>query len=227
VVVAINYRKAPEHPFPAAIDDCYFATDWLFRHAAWLGIDRDRIGVAGDSAGGNLAAAVALRARDTSGPTLALQVLLYPAVACGADSPSARRFGSGFGLERQDIDYFWRQYLAEPADAAHPYCSPLLAGQHTRLPPALIVCGTCDPLLDDSLAYAERLRSSGVPVRLNLCDGMIHGFLWMIGRLGGARKALDDLGRDVRAMLSPRDAPLSAASTELAERQQAAHGRVG
>lgn len=201
-VVAVNYQKAPEHKYPTALDDCYAVTQWVVDNAALFGVDPARVGIVGDSSGGNLAAAVTLRARDEGGPTFLHQVLIYPAVQYGAwDSPSAHENAEGYSLERAGIEYFWKHYVRDEADGEAPYCSPLRAANHTGLPPALIVCAEYDPLRDDGVAYAGKLRSAGVDAKLSVYEGMIHGFLWMGGRVDAVSRALDEIGREVRAAL--------------------------
>jgi len=200
-VIAVNYQKAPEHKFPMPLDDCYAATQWIIDNAALVGLDPARIGVAGDSSGGNLAAAVTLRARDEQGPKIVYQVLIYPCVQYGWDTPSAKENAEGLSLERAGMEYFWNHYVRGPDDGADPYCSPLLAESHAGLPPALVICAEYDPLRDDGRNYAARLEAAGVPVKLSLYKGMIHGFLWMAGVLDQAKTALDEIGREVRSAL--------------------------
>lgn len=197
-IVAVNYQKAPEHKFPIPLDDCYAATQWLFLQAETLGIDRSRIGVLGDSAGGNLAAAVTLMARDRGGPKLSHQVLIYPSVRYGWDSPSCIEYAEGYSLQRKSVEYFWTHYVNTPADGQNPYCSPLLAADHSGLPPAFIACAECDPIADDGRDYAIKLHAAGVPVDYRVYEGMIHGFMWMAGALTKSRTLLDDIGRAVR-----------------------------
>jgi acetyl esterase len=201
-VVAVNYQKAPEHKFPIPFDDCFAATKWVFANAEALGFDPTRIGVSGDSAGGNLAATVALRARDEGGPNLRCQVLVYPAVDYGWDTPSALANAEGFLLQRASMEWFWNHYVTSPTDAANPYCSPLRASDHTNLPPALVVSAEFDPLCDDGRNYADKLKAAGVPVTFSIYEGMIHGFLWMSGVLDKSRALVDEVGREVRAFLS-------------------------
>lgn len=201
-VVAVNYQKAPEHKFPVPFDDCFAATEWVFANAETLGLDPARIGVSGDSAGGNLAAAVALKARDQGGPSLRCQVLVYPAVDYGWDTPSALANAEGYLLQRASMEWFWNHYVSSPADAADPYCSPLQAPDHSGLPPALIVSAEFDPLCDDGRSYAAKLDAAGVPVKFSLYDGMIHGFLWMSGVLDQSRALVDEIGHEVRAYLA-------------------------
>ncbi len=201
VVVAVNYQKAPEHKFPVPFDDCYSATRWVFDNASDLRLDPSRIGVIGDSAGGNLAAAVTLKARDEHGPKLAYQVLIYPAVEYGWDTASSVANAEGYGLQRASMEYFWNHYIDDPSDAAMPYCSPLAAEDHSGLPPALIVCAEFDPLCDDGRNYAAKLEAAGVPAKFRLYEGMIHGFLWMSGVFDQSRTLLDEIGREVRSAL--------------------------
>ncbi len=201
VVIAVNYQKAPEHKFPVPFDDCYAATRWVFDNASSLGLDAGRIGVIGDSAGGNLAAAVTLRARDENGPRLAFQVLVYPAIQYGWDTPSSHANAEGFLLQRASMEYFWKHYVKSPIDGTNPYCSPLAAQDHSGLPPALIVSAEFDPLCDDGRMYADKLEAAGVPVRFHLYEGMIHGFLWMSGVLDQSKALLNEIGREVKSAL--------------------------
>lgn len=201
VVIAVNYQKAPEHKFPIPFDDCHAATQWVFDNASELGLDAGRIGVIGDSAGGNLAAAVTLRARDENGPRLACQVLVYPAVQYGWDSPSAVANAEGYLLQRASMEYFWKHYVKSASDGTNPYCSPLAAEDHSGLPPAFIACAEFDPLRDDGRNYAEKLKAAGVPVEFRLYEGMIHGFFWMSGVLEQSKVLIDDIGREVRSAL--------------------------
>ena len=201
VVIAVNYQKAPEHKFPIPLDDCYAATQWVFDNASELGLDTSRIGVIGDSAGGNLAAAVTLRARDENGPKFAYQVLVYPAVQYGWDTPSCVANAEGYLLQRASMEFFWTQYVRSPVDGTNPYCSPLAAEDHSGLPPAFIVCAEFDPLSDDGRNYAEKLNAAGTPVTFRLYEGMIHGFLFMSGVLDQSKVLLDDIGREVQSAL--------------------------
>jgi acetyl esterase len=201
VVIAVNYQKAPEHKYPIPLDDCYAATQWVFQWAETLKLDVNRIGVAGDSAGANLAAAVALKARDEQGPSIAWQMLAYPSLRYAWDSSSAIEHASGYTLERAGIEYFWNHYVRSADDGNDPLCAPLLARSHARLPPALIVCAEYDPLLDDGRDYAAKLAAAGVPVRLIVYEGMAHGFLWMGGVVDRARGAIDEIAAAARDAL--------------------------
>jgi acetyl esterase len=193
VVISVNYQKAPEHRYPIPLEDCYAATQWVFHWAETLKLDTSRIGISGDSAGANLAAAVTLKARDENGPKLAWQMLAYPCLRVAWDSASATEHGTGYTLERAGIEYFWKHYIRGPEDADDPLCAPLQARSHAGLPPALIVCAQYDPLLDDGRDYAAKLEAANVPVRLRICAGMSHGFLWMGGRVNRAREAVDEI----------------------------------
>jgi acetyl esterase/lipase len=204
VVVSVNYQKAPEHKFPVPFEDCWAATTWVHDNAADLGIDPARLAVAGDSAGGNLAAAVSLRAREEHGPPIAFQVLVYPALDCNWDTPSAIENAEGYGLQRETMRWFWNHYLADPADADNPFVSPLRAPDLSGLPPAFIATAEFDPLRDDGEMYAERLREAGVDVTVKRYDGMIHGFYWMLGALDQSRRLHDDIAGAVTAVLGPR-----------------------
>jgi acetyl esterase len=208
VVVSVNYQKAPEHKFPVPFDDCWAATTWAYANAAELGIDPARFAVAGDSAGGNLAAAVSLRARDEGGPPIAFQILVYPAVDYGWDTPSAVENAEGYGLGRETMRWFWNHYVNSPADADDPLVSPLRAEDLSGLPPAFVATAEFDPLRDDGERYAERLREAGVPVTYTCYDGMIHGFYWMLGAVDDARVLHADIADAVAPVLG---APVAAA----------------
>ena len=176
LVVSVGYRLAPEHPYPAAVDDSYAGLRFVAEHAAEWGGDPGRLAVMGASAGGNLSAAVAQRARDESGPRLLQQVLIVPALNAGGEpTASMRAFRSGFGLD--GIDQMHAAYYPDPARVREPWASPLLAADVAGLPPALVITAQFDPLRDEGEAYAERLRAAGVPVTLRRFDGAIHGFL--------------------------------------------------
>ena len=181
-VAAVDYRLAPEHKFPAAVDDAWTATRWIAAHAAELGIDARRLAVGGDSAGGNLATVVALLARDHKAPSIGLQVLLYPVTDVGAESQSYADFAEGFMLTRESMRWFAAHYLRGKPDAADWRVSPLRAPSLTGVAPALVVTAGFDPLRDEGDAYARRLREAGVRVDHACYGGMIHGFAPM-GRL--------------------------------------------
>jgi acetyl esterase len=198
VVVAVDYRLAPEAPFPAAVEDSWAATRWVAEEALKLGGDATRIVVAGDSAGGNLAAAVALRARD-SGLELALQVLVYPVTDFDLESESYRRLATGLNLTRAKMEWYWQQYLGG-ADGSHPEASPLRAPDLTGVAPALVQTAEHDPLLSEGEAFAARLADAGVPVTLTRYDGMIHGFIRMPALVAEADFSLAEIASAVAAI---------------------------
>ena len=192
IVVSVDYRLAPEHKFPAAPDDCLAATRWVGAHAREFGGDPARLAVAGDSAGGNLAAVTALRARDEGGPALRAQLLLYPVIDhYSVERPSYRERGSGYGLTREVMVWFWNHYLEQPQAGAHPHASPIRADSLAGLPPAYVVTGEYDPLRDEGEDYAEKLQRAGVPVQLQRYPDMNHGFLFWVGFIEGSTVAMN------------------------------------
>lgn len=198
VVVAVDYRRAPEHRFPAALDDADACLRWSADHARELGADPDRIVVGGDSAGGNLAAALALLARDRRGPEIAAQILIYPVLDARCDTPSFAENGSGYFLTLEKMRWFWRMYLPEGDDGSSPYASPLRSRDLSGLPPAFVVTAEYDPLRDEGERYVERLRAAGVPATFRRYDGLIHAFFSMGGRIPEARDAIDRCAEVIR-----------------------------
>ncbi len=177
IVVSVDYRLAPEHKFPAAPEDCYAATKWVALNAAAFGGDPTRIAVGGDSAGGNLAAAVAQMAADRGGaPGLVHQLLIYPVTNYAFDTPSYRENGEGYLLTQELMQWFWKQYLSSDEDGKNAYASPLQARELRRVAPAFVITAEFDPLRDEGEAYAARLKEAGVPVEAKRYDGAIHGF---------------------------------------------------
>jgi len=192
VVVSVDYRLAPEHKFPAAPDDCLAATRWAAANASALRGD-GRIMVAGDSAGGNLAAVTALRIRDEGGPKLSGQMLIYPVTDYYAPgTPSMIENAEGYGLTREGMIWFWRHYVRSDADGAHPHASPLRAASLAGLPPALVATAEYDPLRDEGELYARALAKAGVPVEMKRWAGMNHGFFFFPGIVDVATRATDD-----------------------------------
>ncbi|CAN5287263.1 alpha/beta hydrolase [soil metagenome] len=175
-VVSVAYRRAPENPFPAGLEDCYAATCWIAEHGAELGLDPGRLAVGGASAGGNLAAAVALLARERAGPTLAFQLLVYPPLDPRADSLSTHEALDPLFFGPEDLAWCWYHYLAEPDDGDNPLASPLRAHELRGLPAALMITAELDPLCDQNERYAARLDEAGVPVELVRFEGAVHGF---------------------------------------------------
>ena len=195
-VVSVDYRLAPEHVFPAATDDAYDALAWA---AGSLANGRPLV-VAGDSAGGNLATVSALRARDTGGPSLAFQVLVYPVTDYELDRKSYHQYdGTEFILNRRDMVWFWDHYAPDPAARANPYASPLRASDLSGLPPAYVVTAEHDPLRDEGFAYADRLRAAKVPVEHRHYATQIHAFFTFVNLIDDADKAVADAGTAIRA----------------------------
>jgi acetyl esterase len=179
VVISVEYRLAPETPFPGAIDDAYFATEWVIKNAVDVGINPQKIAVGGDSAGGNLAACVALRARDNYLP-IRFQLLVYPAISADFNTPSCLENATGYLLSRDALQWFWDCYVPDPEDRKHPYVSPIHAENLSGLAPALIITAEFDPLRDEGEAYGEALTAAGVDVEVKRYPGMIHGFYNML-----------------------------------------------
>lgn len=201
VVISVDYRLAPEHPFPAAVDDAWAATSWVANRAEELKLDPDRIGVGGDSAGGTLAAVVARRSRDHAVP-IALQLLLYPVTNSSADTPSYSLYSSGYGLTRDGMEWYWKQYLGEGGDGTNPDASPAQLSDLRRLPRAIVVTAEADVLRDEAEAYAQRLFLATVETEGYRYDGMIHGFMRMAGKVERANAAFDELAESITAMLA-------------------------
>jgi acetyl esterase len=189
-VISVDYRLSPEHKFPAAVDDALSAVTWIEANAAQLGVDANRLAVGGDSAGGALAAVVAQLARDAGAPKIAFQLLLFPVTHIGADTHSRRAFADGYFLEGKGLEWFFNHYFEPGADRAHPKASPLLAEKFTGLPPAYIMVAGFDPLHDEGVAYAEKLRAAGVKVTLDDHPGMVHDFIYLQAVLPQAAEAL-------------------------------------
>lgn len=201
VVVSVDYRLAPEHPFPAAADDAYAALEWVAEHAASIGGDPEQIGVAGTSAGGNLAAVTALRARENGGPSLAHQLLLYPITDYAFDTDSYEENAEGYLLTRNDMQWFWDHYLRSPVDGYNPFASPLRARDLSGLPSATVVTCGFDPLRDEGVAYADRLAEAGVDVDHDHYPGVTHGFLSLTNEVDRAEEAMAGAAAAVRSRL--------------------------
>ena len=202
VVVSVDYRLAPEHPYPAGLQDCLAATRWAAEHVDELGGDADRLAVAGDSAGGNLSAAVCLSLRET-GPRIAAQLLIYPAVDFDEDGAYASRVdnGEGYFLTAEDMRWFGQQYLPEGVDRRDPLASVLHATDLAGLPPAVVGTAEYDPLRDEGEAYADALEAAGVPVVRHRFPGLIHGFFGLGALSPGAAEATRVLCEDLRGLL--------------------------
>ena len=201
IVVSSSYRLAPEHKFPAAIDDCYAATRWVALNAAALNGDAARIAVGGESAGSNLAAGVALKAQQQGIPRLAYQLLMYPVLNHAFDTPSYRDNAQGYFLTADMMVWFWEQYLHAAADGHNPLASPLQASDQllSGLPPAFIAAAEFDPLRDEAAAYAAKLKEAGVAVQYTCYEGLIHGFMGMAPAVEPARIAREEAGAALKA----------------------------
>jgi acetyl esterase len=197
IVVSVDYRLAPENPFPAAPEDCYAATQWIATHVAEFQGDPSRIAVGGDSSGANLATVVALMARDRGGPKPVFQLMMFPATDFRLNTSSMEELGEGYNVTKPMMIGIRNNYLPNPADWTHPLASPMLAPDLSSLPPALIIYAEYDPLRDEAETYAARLKEAGVPVRASRYDGMIHDFPDMLEEPGN--RALDEIASTLRA----------------------------
>jgi acetyl esterase len=201
VVVSVDYRLAPEHRYPAAAEDCFAATNWVAENAAALGVDPKRIAIGGDSAGGNLAAAVALMARDRSGPALRHQLLIYPVTDADFTCASYRENAEGYLLTTKAMEWFWGHYVPDAVLRKEAYAAPLQAKDLAGLPPAFVITAEYDPLRDEGEAYAKRLQQAGVRTTLRRYDGAIHGFFAMGLLAEVARTAVADAVAALRSAL--------------------------
>lgn len=198
MVISVDYRLAPEHKFPAPLEDCFAATTWAAGNVDQIGGDPMCLAVGGDSAGGNLAAAVALMARDRGGPELCYQLLIYPVTDADFETASYRENATGYGLGREDMIWYWKHYLASDADAANPYASPLRATDLRDLPPALVITAGYDVLRDEGEAYARHLREAGVEVEVKAYPALIHGFFGMAPWIDEAKQAVSHAARALK-----------------------------
>jgi len=201
-VISADYRLAPEHPFPAPLEDCYAVTSWAVNNAAALDIDASRIAVGGDSAGGNLSACISLKARQENGPRLVHQLLIYPVTDAALDTESYAANGEGYMLTKDGMQWFFNHYLGESADRFDPLVAPLRATDLAGLPAATIITAEFDPLRDEGEAYGSKLQAAGVDTVVRRYDGMIHGFFAMTDLLEGARDATAFAAERLRAAFS-------------------------
>lgn len=197
-VASVAYRLAPEHPFPTPLDDAYAATAWVTANAARLGLDPQRVAVMGSSAGGNLAAAVTLLARERGGPALAFQALIYPVCDASGDHPSHRQCSDVFPLTAEEMRWFWRQYVPDADTRLTALASPLRATDLSGLPPAYVLTAEFDPLRDEGEAYAARLAAAGVPIVHERAKGMVHGFLAVAPHLPQVQALFAGLARQLK-----------------------------
>ncbi len=199
IVVSVDYRLAPEHPYPAAVDDAYAALVWVKANGKLLNADPSKIAVAGDSAGGNLAAAMCLMARDRRGPAIAFQALIYPGLdSAHLDTDSYRFFGTGYMLNKANIERFIAMYLPDKRDRISPYASPLLARSHANLPPALVITAGFDVLRDEGEAYVKKLNDAGVRARASRYPGVIHAFVSAPKLLPQAMQAIEEIAAELK-----------------------------
>jgi len=198
-VLSVDYRLSPEHPYPAPLDDCYAVTKYVSERGSELNVDVERVIVAGDSAGGTLAMAVAVKARNTHGPKIVGQVLIYPALDNRCDSDSYTSFAEGYGLTRADMQWFWQQYLAD--HNAGVYAVPAKAQSLTGLPPTTIVLAGYDVLRDEGDRLATALEKAGVPIKVHRYDDMIHGFVHFAGAFDRGHHATQAVCQDIQAYL--------------------------
>ena len=201
-VASVDYRLAPEFKFPVAVEHSYAALKWVAANGPRLGLDTARLAVGGDSAGGNLAAVMALLARDRHGPRILLQLLIYPVTNYDFNTKSYAENATGYVLTTEDMRWFWRHYLVREEQGQEMTASPLRARSLADLAPALVITAGCDPLRDEGDAYAARLRDAGVPVTLTAYPGMFHGFVRMTRILDQARAALDEMAGALRKALA-------------------------
>jgi len=200
-VIAVDYRLAPEHPWPAAVDDAWGAFQWIEANAADIGVDGGRIAMGGDSAGGMLTAIVTQLARGKAKPRIAYQMLLFPNTQVGGDTSSLNEFAVGYFLERRTIEFFSSLYLPQGVDRNSPRVSPLRAKDFNGLPPAYVMLGGYDPLHDEGLAYAEKLKAAGVKVTIADYAGMVHCFIYLQTVLPDAHEAVAKAAKAVKAAL--------------------------
>jgi acetyl esterase len=201
VVVSVEYRLAPEHKFPAALDDAVAAAAWVHAHAGEVGGDADRLAVAGDSAGGNLATGVCHHARDAGGPPIRFQLLVYPTVDARMGHPSIKENAEALFLGEDTMSWFHDHYARSPEDKLDPRMSPLLAADLSGLPPALIITAEYDPLRDEGEEYGAKLRAAGVPATVSRYDGMTHAFFQLGGVLEDGQRAMQESVAALRAAL--------------------------
>jgi acetyl esterase len=202
-VVSVNYRRAPEHRFPAALDDCYDATSFVAKNSSELGIDAKRLVVAGDSAGGNLAAGVAVRSRDEHGPAILAQVLIYPSLDAGCDSPSYAAYASGYGLTKADMQWFWRQYLED--EVGNALAVPSKLEDLRGLPPTFILTAEYVVLRDEAETFARQIRAAGGKVRLRRIGGTIHGFVHFAGKFDAGLQATSEIAQELASFFGATD----------------------
>ena len=202
VVISVNYQKAPEHKFPIPFDDCYATLEWVFQNSESLNINQSKIGIAGDSAGGNLASAVALKVRDQGLRKLAYQLLIYPCNDRKFDYSSMLSNGEGYGLTKKGMEWLWEQYLNDNDDDQNPYAIPHVAKSYRNLPPTIIITAEYDVLHDDGAAYAQKLIADNVPTIYRDYPGQIHGFFSYSEDIDEGKNLRKEFARDINGILS-------------------------
>jgi len=205
VIVAVEYQKAPEHSYPAPLDDCYATLKWVIENAAELGIDLAAIGVGGDSAGGNLASSVALKACSEQLISLAFQLLIYPCNDYQMNYPSATNYSQGYGLTTQAMKWFWDQYLSKVEDREDPYAVPVKANSLRGVAPAILIAAEFDPLTDDVKNYYQKLIKDSVPAIYKEFAGQIHGFFNLSGVTEDAESLYSEIAKEINAVLGRRN----------------------
>jgi acetyl esterase len=201
-VISVEYGLAPENKFPGPVEDAMSAIEWIEKNAAQLGVDANRLAVGGDSAGGNLAAVVAQIAKAKGGPKIAFQMLLFPVTQIGDETTSLREYAEGYFLERKTLDWFYAHYLPVDADRNDPRISPLHAEDVSGLPPAYVMLGGFDPLHDEGMAYAEKLRAAGVSAAVVDYPDMVHVFIYLQAILPQAAEALNAAAKALKTALA-------------------------
>ncbi len=205
VIIAVEYQKAPEHSYPAPLDDCYATLKWVIENAAELGIDLAAIGVGGDSAGGNLASSVALKACSEQLISLAFQLLIYPCNDYQMNYPSATNYSQGYGLTTQAMKWFWDQYLSKVEDREDPYAVPVKANSLRGVAPAILIAAEFDPLTDDVKNYYQKLIKDSVPAIYKEFAGQIHGFFNLSGVTEDAESLYSEIAKEINAVLGRRN----------------------
>jgi len=205
VIIAVEYQKAPEHSYPAPLDDCYATLKWVIENAAELGIDPAAIGVGGDSAGGNLASSVALKACSEQLISLAFQLLIYPCNDYQMNYPSATNYSQGYGLTTQAMKWFWDQYLSKVEDREDPYAVPVKANSLRGVAPAILIAAEFDPLTDDVKNYYQKLIKDSVPAIYKEFAGQIHGFFNLSGVTEDAESLYSEIAKEINAVLGRRN----------------------
>lgn len=209
IVVSVAYRQAPEHKYPAAADDAHAAVQWVMNNARQLNGDSSRVAVAGESAGGNLAAVACLRARDEGGRMPVAQLLVYPVTDASMNTPSYTEQANAKPLNAAMMQWFWKHYLKDESQGREPYASPMMAGNLAGLPPAIVITAELDPLRDEGEAYARRLADAGVSVDMRRFDGVTHEFFGLAGAVSKATEAVTEAANGLKKVWSTRSASAS------------------